>query len=297
MAPTGQRSRSFLKVATRREIHAHHESFRTPLSSLVRRRGAHLLCVHSTQQVGSKYVKTEKISASQGGSLTVAASDSPELAGAKLVIPPGALAADQEITLELGSAPITQGGDKAAGQVALWGPSGTRFAMPVEMTLPYTPCQRVRPPTASSCRASKTTAPASWSTARWSPSTPRAGCSASRWWASPAFSPAPTPPACRTTTAAWARPASTACARRPAAARPTAAPASAPRTASVRWARCAPTACASRARRPRARVSAAASTSARWARPASTVCARSASPTRVLRAAAPTRPARWARAA
>ena len=55
---------------------------------------------------------------SAGGTLTVAASDSPELAGTKLVIEPGALTAKTEITLELGTTSITGANDKAAGQVA-----------------------------------------------------------------------------------------------------------------------------------------------------------------------------------
>src|SRR5438128_2243082 len=75
-----------------------------------------------TQTVGSRYVKSQTISASQGGALTVDSSESPELAGTKLVIEPGALAIDTEITLELGDKPITQGNDKSAGELALWGP-------------------------------------------------------------------------------------------------------------------------------------------------------------------------------
>src|SRR5215210_3310785 len=83
-----------------------------------------------TQQVGSKYVKSEKVTASQGATLTVSAAESPELAGTTLVIEPGALATDTEIQLELGTVSITDDGVKSAGPTALWGPRGTTFSKP-----------------------------------------------------------------------------------------------------------------------------------------------------------------------
>jgi hypothetical protein len=90
-----------------------------------------------TRTVGSRYVKSERVTAAQGLTLSVEAADSPELAGTRLVIPPGALAADTVITLELGSDSLAGGDNKAAGAVALWGPAGTRFSTAAELSLPY----------------------------------------------------------------------------------------------------------------------------------------------------------------
>lgn len=87
--------------------------------------------------VGSKYVKSERVAASQGATITVVDSDEPALAGAALRIEPGALAADTVITLELSTAPLTDSAEQAVGPVAIWGPAGTAFAMPAQMTLPY----------------------------------------------------------------------------------------------------------------------------------------------------------------
>src|SRR5450432_3785038 len=75
----------------------------------------------NTQGLGSRYVAEQTVTASQGGTLTVAAADSPELAGTQLQIPAGALAADTHITLELGSTALVQGHDHVAGVVAIWG--------------------------------------------------------------------------------------------------------------------------------------------------------------------------------
>ena len=97
-----------------------------------------LCCACSpTQQVGSKYVKAEKVTATQGATLTVSAAESSELAGTTLVIEAGALSADTAITLELGAIDITEAGHKTAGNVAIWGPAGITFSKPVTMTLPF----------------------------------------------------------------------------------------------------------------------------------------------------------------
>lgn len=96
-----------------------------------------LCCACSpTQLVGSKYVKSETVG-TQGATLTVSAADSLELAGTQLVIPAGALSAETQITLELGLEGLVAGTDKGAGEIVHWGPSGTKFAKPVTMTLPY----------------------------------------------------------------------------------------------------------------------------------------------------------------
>ena len=87
--------------------------------------------------VGSKYVVSETVTAAEGKSITVLASDSPELAGTVLKIEPGALSANTTITLELGVSDLVVDGKTPAGPVAIWGPAGTKFTRPVELTLPY----------------------------------------------------------------------------------------------------------------------------------------------------------------
>ena len=89
--------------------------------------------------VGSKFVKSVPVAAAQGATITVSKSDDPLLAGTVLVIPAGALAADTTITITEGL-PVTLAGSTptAAGPVAQFGPSGTVFAKPVSITLPFT---------------------------------------------------------------------------------------------------------------------------------------------------------------
>lgn len=86
-------------------------------------------------QVGSRYVKSQQVSASQGAVVTVSASDSTQLAGTKLEIPGDALAADTTITVEVGLEPLVAT-ELVAGPVAVWGPAGTLFSKPARMTLP-----------------------------------------------------------------------------------------------------------------------------------------------------------------
>jgi PKD repeat protein len=72
-----------------------------------------------------------------GGTVEVSSSESAELFGASIVVPPAALAGDTTITVALGLASIVGPGAEAAGPVAVWGPPGTRFRAPATMTLPY----------------------------------------------------------------------------------------------------------------------------------------------------------------
>ena len=90
-----------------------------------------------TKTVGSRYVASRLVNAANGDSIAVSAADSPELAGTVLKIPPGALADNTQITLELGEGNLTRTGTRAAGPVAIFGPSGTKFSKPVELTLPF----------------------------------------------------------------------------------------------------------------------------------------------------------------
>lgn len=90
----------------------------------------------STQQnVGTRYVKTMALTASQGGTLTVEASESAELAGFDLVVPPGVLPADTTLTLELGLDDVATAPASPAGPVVILGPELT-FLEGVQLTLP-----------------------------------------------------------------------------------------------------------------------------------------------------------------
>ncbi len=99
------------------------------------------LACGQTKVVGSQYVATALITAKSGGTLgPVSAADDPKLAGAEIQIPATALAQDTTITLTEGSALDLPAEDAmASAAVAELGPSGTRFSLPVTITLPYQP--------------------------------------------------------------------------------------------------------------------------------------------------------------
>jgi hypothetical protein len=92
-------------------------------------------CNPSTSPVGSKYVVSQLVTAKAGGTVTVKASDDPNLAGTSIQIPPNALPVDTTITIAEGAAIANIA---SAGPVADFGPSGTAFSYPVTITLPYT---------------------------------------------------------------------------------------------------------------------------------------------------------------
>jgi hypothetical protein len=102
--------------------------------------------------LGSAFVKSEWIRASEGGTVTVLASDSATLAGASIQIPPNALSADTRISIGYGggtdaewigtpsaTATIVPQGVPRAGPVVYFGPDGTAFRLPVTVTLPFAP--------------------------------------------------------------------------------------------------------------------------------------------------------------
>jgi hypothetical protein len=94
-------------------------------------------CVGSSTEVGSRYVKTMRVTAGAGATFSVSPAESRALAGTLLRIEPGALAATTTITLELGYQPIVRAPDVAAGPVVIWGPAGTRLDPPARLTFPY----------------------------------------------------------------------------------------------------------------------------------------------------------------
>jgi hypothetical protein len=102
--------------------------------------------------LASEFVKSQLVRASEGGTVTVQASDSATLAGVKVVIPPGALSADTRITIGYGAgagttdpwsmspsptASLLPQGVQPSGPVVYLGPDGTAFRSLVTVTLPY----------------------------------------------------------------------------------------------------------------------------------------------------------------
>src|SRR5579871_156953 len=88
-----------------------------------------------SNDVGSKYAKTQNIQALTGGTMNVTASDDPNLAGAVLQVPPKSLAADTTITVAVesdGTVKIVNTPDltidTSASTVAFTAVGFTRFA-------------------------------------------------------------------------------------------------------------------------------------------------------------------------
>lgn len=96
-----------------------------------------LLLAACSSNVGSRFVKSQDVEASREAVISVSAAESDALAGTQLTIPAGALAQNMRITLELGLDSLAPAAN-AAGPVAVWGPAGTVFSKPVQMTLPVT---------------------------------------------------------------------------------------------------------------------------------------------------------------
>ncbi len=94
-------------------------------------------CGAPTHEVASHYVKSQLISASKGGTITVGQADDPVLAGTSIVIPAGALPADTTVTIAEGATRVAPAGAQTAGPVATFGPDGTKFSTPATITLPY----------------------------------------------------------------------------------------------------------------------------------------------------------------
>jgi hypothetical protein len=73
-----------------------------------------------------------------GGTVEITDGES-ELAGVKVQIPPGAFAAPTTITIASAPTPKTAAENQASGPAVFLGPSGTTFAAPVDVVLPYDP--------------------------------------------------------------------------------------------------------------------------------------------------------------
>jgi ZU5 domain len=86
---------------------------------------------------GSKYAKTQQVSALSGGTVAVTSADDPALAGLKLLIPPGALAQDTLITVAEGNSLVLPDGALAVGPVADLGPTDATFSRQVTVVMPF----------------------------------------------------------------------------------------------------------------------------------------------------------------
>jgi len=96
-----------------------------------------LIACSGGTSVGSKYVKTVSVGAA-GATISVATSDDPTIAGTKIVIPANALSTTTTITIGIDASNINPTGTTTAGPVVDFEPSGTKFAVPVTITLPVT---------------------------------------------------------------------------------------------------------------------------------------------------------------
>lgn len=93
-------------------------------------------CVQ-TQTIASRYLKSQLISAPDGGGFTVLDTENEELAGFSLTIPPGALSADTQVTLEVGLDDLVAFPDSAANRVAIIGPSSVVLTRAATIGFPY----------------------------------------------------------------------------------------------------------------------------------------------------------------
>jgi Cys-rich repeat protein len=87
--------------------------------------------------VASKYVKTVSVGA-EGATITIASSDDATIAGTSITIPAHALSANTSISIGVSALKVAPAGSTAIGPVVDFEPSGTKFAIPVTMTLPVT---------------------------------------------------------------------------------------------------------------------------------------------------------------
>ena len=86
--------------------------------------------------VGSRYLKSQLVRASTGGSVMVTSADAPTFAGTAVQIPPNALSKDTVITIAEASPLALPTGATAVGPVAELGPADATFTQPITIALP-----------------------------------------------------------------------------------------------------------------------------------------------------------------
>ncbi|HEY0882320.1 MAG TPA: hypothetical protein VGD87_12345 [Archangium sp.] len=85
--------------------------------------------------IGSRYVKSQVISALEGGIFSITAGDDSRLAGTVVTVPPGALSEDTALTAELGLDDLSSA---RAGSVLVLGPRALQLGKEIEIALPFT---------------------------------------------------------------------------------------------------------------------------------------------------------------
>lgn len=89
--------------------------------------------------VGVVPVKSVRVMAAIGGSITLTADDDPMLAGVSLRIPPGSLPRDLTVTIQRGGEDIAGTSGLPASPVVLVGPAETELLLPTHLGLPVKP--------------------------------------------------------------------------------------------------------------------------------------------------------------
>jgi hypothetical protein len=84
---------------------------------------------------GAQRVRTVDVLAGEAVDFTITAAESKALAGTRLEVPAGGIAADAALTLDQGTSLVPQADN--AGPVAVFGPSGLHFQMAGRLTMPF----------------------------------------------------------------------------------------------------------------------------------------------------------------
>ncbi len=97
-----------------------------------------LFACKDSSEIGSVHVKSELITAANGGQIDVASADHAMLAGTSIRIAAGALSQDETITIGIVNNALIDDGATVAGPAVDFGPDGTTFSAPALVTIPYT---------------------------------------------------------------------------------------------------------------------------------------------------------------
>ena len=92
-------------------------------------------CGDEALELGSRFLKSETISASAGGGFVVTEADSTEFAGVAIDVPAGALADETTITVAPSDDLAVEEDVQWVGPAMDFGPDGTEFSTPVTVTL------------------------------------------------------------------------------------------------------------------------------------------------------------------
>ena len=94
-------------------------------------------CAKEPLQIGSVYVKSLLIRASEGGRMVVDSTDHGALAGAGVVVEANALSQDTTVTVEVGDANLGDTDGEDVGPSVKFGPADVTFSTPARVSIPY----------------------------------------------------------------------------------------------------------------------------------------------------------------